>query len=340
MKKIYSLLCLVLLTTTSTFAQVEASGSTPVTGLRQGVSSAKTTGVKDTLTFHVDRSSSFTIYSVESGYLVGTGSDGLGSSYSEETGYYFDSIGDINVTDVFFWLARKQIVGPSDNIEARLYAVGPDSLPTTMLASGSANLAFLDTNVTVTLSTLAGFAHIPLIAGSTNVDAPFVVAVSYAGINDTIGIVSNVQGDGMGENRGVMLSTISFGGGWTKLANFWNIAGAPFDADPIIVPVVEYNTPVAIEDQVFHGKSFSFKPAFPSPASSTTTIEVTLREADALQLHVFDVTGRTLFDSGSLPLQAGVHSLVLPVSTWESGTYYYTVSTSKGRITSKFAVTH
>lgn len=339
MKKIYTILAMFSLAC-ALQAQMTVTGSEPVTALPGEASAAKTTGVRDTLNFHVERASSFTIYTTTSGYLLGTGSDGLGASYSEETGYYFDSVGDVTVNEIYFWMARKKIIGSPDFVEARLYEPGIDSLPTVMLANGSANMAFLDSSSTVTLSTLSGFALIPLSAGTLNVNAPFIVTIAYAGIDDTLGIVSNVQGDALGERRGLFLSTISFGGGWMHLADFWNIGGDPFDADPIIVPIVEFASTTAIEDQVFQGKNFSFRPASPNPAQTEATVNVELKEGDLLHLQVLDATGRTVYDNGSPALDAGTHTFVLPVEDWASGAYYYSVSTSKNSITSKLVVTH
>lgn len=292
---------------------------------------------RDTIWDYTTRATGYTIYGGgTNGYVFGLGSDGSGNVVSDEIAVHFDWSVPATVTEVYMWVGAKNVTPPSDVIGCKLYASQPDSLPGQLLALGNANMAFIDSTSTVTFNTFAGFNLFVFDQGTPDVTSDFLVGLSFAGNDDTLGLVSTVQGDGLNERRAKLLLSPQFGGTWISADDFWTIGGFPLNADPIIVPVLEL-APMAL-DEGFNQKNLHFMPAYPNPATDQTTLRYSLKTADNFQVSILDVTGRTVYDSGTKFETAGDHELTIDVSDWPQGKYFYTVRTDETSITSRFFV--
>ena len=341
MKRLYpflfSLFIAFSLTSNSLSAQtLEVSGAREMHATDGPATAEKVQMGRDTIWDYTDRATGYTIYGGANGYAFGLGSDGSGNVVSDEVAVHFDWSTPATVVEVYMWVGAKRVVPPSDIVSCKLYDALPDSLPGQLLALGQANMAFIDSSSTVTFGNFAGFNLFLFDQGNADVSADFLVALGYAGNDDTLGLVSSVQGDGLAQRRAKLLLAPLFGGTWISADDFWTIGGFPIDSDPIIVPVLELQATAL--DEGFNEKNLQFFPAYPNPAMTQTTLRYSLSESDNFQLTVMDANGRQVYDSGTRFELAGEHEMTLDVSGWAAGKYFYTVRTDQTSITSRFFV--
>lgn len=289
----------------------------------------------DTLDIFFDRAGGFNLRGVTNGgFVFGTNWDAQGVPITDATGVHFDSVGRVTVDEVFIWIASKSIFGAPDNVEIQLYsASNVDSLPQQLLGTGTANLAFVDSSSTV--NGLNGMARFSVANGNNEVDAPFIVALNYQGTDDTLGMVSNLSGDGLLERRCKQLinDSIPGGGVWASAEAIWQ---GLIDADPIIIPIVTCVPVTSGEEPVLGNEHMIVHPPSPSPVKDIARIEVELPEQSDLQVTVWDIKGRLLYKQRRDGLRAGNYSFNVDVSSLSAGVYYYTVHSEKAKFSSKF----
>jgi hypothetical protein len=325
MKKFYASL-LALSVGGALFAQHAVTGLSPVAAPTKVQSASKVTAV-DTITDYLDRATAYYILTAgSSGYVLGT------NGFTTETAqHYSDLGGSTTVTELMVYFVHKEIMGTADNVSGKVYDVGADSLPTTLVAFGSVNAADIDTS---------GFPTFIMMTSSTGPVAAggFAVSIEYTS-DDTIALLSSNPlpsgggPDGAGERR-CLQNTTSIG--WEQAADIWTIGGAAFDADAMILPIVDVG-PVGVDASI-DTKEFSLKGAFPNPAIDYTTIRYSLPEANTVSVVVFDVKGQVVARINNLEKAAGEHELVLNVSDFAAGKYYYQFNTANRSVTSKFVV--
>ncbi|MCB9234689.1 MAG: T9SS type A sorting domain-containing protein [Bacteroidia bacterium] len=337
MKNIY--LFLLLLFPLLTFAQHETQPGIlllPENGSLTS-SSAKTTACRDTLNKYQQRTDSFTIWNAGDGYTFGVGDNGNGARYTDATGIHFDSVGHISVEEIFIWIGAKKLIGSPDAIKIELYNAGPDSMPFNLVGFGTANMAFVNSSLSVNFLSMTGLAKFIISTGSKQVTSDFFISLNYTGVDDTFGIVTGIQGKGYGEKRTRQLLSLDFGASWVRISDFWNVGGNPLDTDIMLIPVVEC-VDVGTDPGVFSNEHFTVIPAYPNPAQTECNIRVELPKATQVQVLVFDANGKFLYDSGLEDRTPGVHDYLIDVSELPAATYYYQVRTSETQVASRFNV--
>jgi hypothetical protein len=70
---------------------------------------------------------------------------------------------------------------------------------------------------------------------------------------------------------------------------------------------------------------FNLSQNYPNPFNPTTQIQFQLAEATEVQLRVFDMTGRMVYDHGIQNRTAGTHFITFDASTLSSGLYVYQI---------------
>ena len=333
MKKVYALLLLALLGVGLYGQKFEVGESTELEFNRPEVTMGKTSAI-DTIETYLFRASSAIIYGVNPyGYIFGTSWSGVDTAITAETAMHYDAVAGARVTEVLFWAAYVNIAGSADDLTARVYQAGTDSMPLTQTGFGTVS------NSTLTPSTSFVYSSVPINTGTGDTGGnPFLVSLDYEGYtDDTIGIVSSNadSSDGAGERRAKQRLSAGFGGGWSSAAAIW-VGG--IDADAFIIPVID-DTPLSVDNPV-NSKGLSLLGNYPNPATSVSTIKFGLTEAEQVRVTVFDLTGRILFDSGDMELVAGEHEVSFDVSTLAAGNYYYNITTEKTKLTSKLNVVH
>lgn len=344
MKRLYTLILLLLVMPLAMRAQQTGvgprpvKGSTPVSVDESTGPMLKTTGDLDTMSQYFTNASGFTIYNAPGGYCFGTNYDGFGNANFDACGLHFDSVGNVTVNAVYGWFARKHIIGAPDVLKCELYTAAPDSSPNTLLGYGSVSMAFLDTNVSINFQTLLGFQVFQINQGSNEVNEDFFIAMNFTGFDDTLGLVSTVNGDGLQTKRCRLLLGSLLGGTWTRAWDFWQIGGAPIDADPVFFPVVEFPDSAASAGQAFSARNLKLWPVTPNPTVTAPTIRFELGHPDQVRLWVVDAAGRFVFDTGIVPAGKGLHEISLKGIDLAPGTYYYTALTGETHISSRFVV--
>lgn len=292
----------------------------------------KALGCVDTLDEYVVRAANqFTLQGASGGgYVFGNSNDGGGESYTTATAVHFDDLGPITVDEVFVWMGAKQIVGSPDLIRMEVYTTGIDSMPSTLIGFTNASLAFVDTATSgINFTTMSNLARFQIGVGSTQLTGDFAVSLNYESIDDTIGIVSTVSGAGMNEGRTKQFLGPNLGGIWLKANQIWT----GLDADVVFIPVT--TCVVSNDHNAFENQYFRVSPAYPNPAMNEVRIDIQLQNPTQMQVILWDVTGRVLYDSGMQAANAGTQDVLLDVSDIPAGSYYYTVRTSETQVTSK-----
>lgn len=326
MKKIYASL-IALAAGSFLFAQHAVTGLDQVSAPQMVLSSSKVTAV-DTITTYLDRATAYYILTAgSSGYVLGT------NGFTTETAEHYDDLGGTTtVTELMVYFVDKEIIGAADDLIGKVYDVGADSLPTTLVAFGSVSATDIDTS---------GFPTFIMMTSSTGPvsGGGFAVSVDYSGGDDSVAILSTnplTSGggpDGAGERR-CLQNTTSIG--WEQAADIWTIGGAAYDADALIMPIVDVG-PVAVNPSVTT-KEFTLKGAYPNPAVTYTNIRYTLPSDNTVSVKVFDTRGMVVASVNGLAKTAGEHEFTLDVSQFAAGNYYYQFSTENSSITSKFVV--
>lgn len=324
MKKFYAI-ALFVLTAMGAFAQKgEITGMVEKNIQQMPSISAKTTGVIDTLTDYIARSTNFYILTAgASGYVFGT------NNLTYETGMHYDAQGAAaTITELMVYFVHKNITGTTDIMTAGAYMVNQDSTPNgSAVATGTFSLDDVDT------TGLPTFIMLP--NGTGLVTGEFMVTINYdpTAFDDTLVILANnPTGDGAGERRAYQRTTQ----GWLAAADIWTFGGNPLDGDAIICPIVDV-VPVGIEDGITT-QGLTLKAHYPNPATDFVNIPYALDRTRTVSISVFDQTGRILADTGTLTKEAGDHQAVINVSNWAAGKYYFRVSSEGAQWTSRFVV--
>lgn len=291
----------------------------------------KSTGNKilsiDTLDQYYQRASGFYIYgSQDGGYVYGTGAfDNSGTliPISDATGCHYDAIGNASVNEILLWVAAKEVVGTADSVAVTIYSVNADT---------SANLSLGSINISINdLDTAGGnFTSVPI---SATVTSSFMVAMEYAGIDDTFGLVSSnpANGDGAGEKRARQLLTAPFGGIWEAVTDVYS---GQLDCDVIMIPIVDVTTGF----NHFETKAYTLKPVYPSPARDFITLDYNLKNSGNVNYVIRDSHGKRVLDGKFSNQSAGNSTREINISKMSAGNYYITFNSEDISITQKFTV--
>lgn len=295
----------------------------PVTNMQQTTihySGSQQVQVVDTITDYLDRATGFYNLSAgSSGYVLGTG-------ITTETAMHYDNLGTLRVTELMVYFAHKNEVGTPDMVTGHVYAAGADSMPTgSALGSGQVSVTTVDISGFPTFIPLSNYA--PQAGG-------FVVSVEYGNIDDTVSIMSTnptTQSggpDGAGERRCSQNTQL----GWLHAADIWTIASTAYNADALIIPIVDINSSTG--PAMIGGVSVS--QAYPSPALNNVAINLSSANTQDVAFNVYNSNGQIVHTANYTV--NGSQQINLDVTDWAAGNYYYTVATSEGTIGSKFQV--
>lgn len=296
----------------------------PVTNMQQTTiqySGSQQVQAIDTITDYLDRATAFyNLTAGSSGYVLGT------SAISTETGEHYDAVGTLRVTEIMAFFVAKEIMGNADMVTGNVYAAGADSLPTgNALGTGQVSVSSCDTSGLPTFIPISNYAA---------QGGGFVVTIAYGNIDDTVALFSTnpvAQSggpDGNGERRCCQNTQI----GWLHAADIWTIASVPYDADALIIPIVDIASSTG--PATLGGVSIS--QAFPSPALNNVAINLSSANAQDVAFNVYNSNGQIVHTANYTV--NGAQQINLDVTDWAAGNYYYTVATSEGTIGSKFQV--
>lgn len=115
--------------------------------------------------------------------------------------------------------------------------------------------------------------------------------------------------------------------------------GSPFTlTSPNAIMVrLQLEDPAASVNEVTENVTVSQN--FPNPFNGNTTVNYTLTSTDEVMVEITDVTGKVIEVINEGVRTAGSHAVVINSNKLAAGTYYYTVSTSNGKVTNAMNVT-
>jgi hypothetical protein len=318
------------------FAQplsVKMNNRQPSFQVRNGYSN-QLTSTTDTVDIYIMRATGGTFYqSQDGGYIFGTsyyydGSSGSFFPVTDETGLHYDGIGNATVTDILFWAGAKQITGSADDITGKIYSVGADSMPVTLLGSGTMSMTDVDTSLSA-----PAFTDLVINNGSANITSGFFVSLEYAGNDDTLGLVSTGAGDGMGEKRIRQKTSTAFGGVWNHLGDLYPL----LDVDLFFAPIVSLSG-VGINDH-FTLKDATMNAVYPSVTASDFHLDYTLSKNSVVSYYLFDLKGKKYFQTFGEEQSAGTYSRTFDVTGLAAGNYFLSVNINGKTVSQKIVVT-
>lgn len=308
---------------------VSLSAQQPVSAVAQrniatsGIGNPSVQNYFDTIDTYLLRATAFyTLTAGSSGYVLGSG------NVTTETGCHYSTVGNARVTELMIYCGVKTIIGNPDMLRGNVYDAGVDSMPTTSLASGQVSMSNVDT---------AGFPTFIPITNPVFHNGDFVVSVEYGSIDDSVMIMSTnpltTSGgpDGAGEKRVRQNTSL----GWLRAADIWTIGGNAYDADALILPIVEIQTGVG---NAISLNGFTLQAAWPSPATDAVNFNFGIASAQEVNLVVYNQLGQTVAEQNLGQLAAGKHTHQLNSTTLPAGNYYFVLTGETGRIGSKFTV--
>ncbi len=250
-------------------------------------------------------------------------------------GYENSSQLSFSISEVLVWFFEKYDAGNNGTFSVQVWGMDPNSAysydgtnwnqdsegPSGMIGSQDFTLSDVDTTTTFSSFTFSN----PVSISGTN----FAIAVDASGFitsGDTIGIVSDSDGDGM---------NYAF---HRKLQGPWMLTSSAFSIDnnaAIFAVVSDANVGIN-SNEYLNGLQMS---AFPNPAVENTTISFGLKKAfNNVTIEVIDSKGAIVSKINKGALAQGVYNEVIDLSNVAAGKYYYSIITNESRLTKKIMV--
>lgn len=326
----------------------------------QNKSQAKTS----TFSNYYDRTTSFEVpaYPVSTTanyyYLSSVGAAGL-------IGVEYDNSSTIQIDEFLVLFAAKVQKTGNRIYKAYLYNADANGLPSgspldsTIYNFSSVNAPLNpDSSALATINSAYNFTSISF-SSPVTVAGDFVAVVE---IDDTVSgnngndivylYTNNCNGDGNGEDRMCHYPVPNLqkltGGSvpmkWYTATNFWptlySLFNKIFDCEAIIIPIV-YGEVHTLSTNAVLGKvnGLNFLGHYPNPAMEQIKIMYELENKNsAVNLKIFDITGKTVYETNSIDPQVGKHYFDIDIRQFSSGNLYYTITTENSKITSRFTV--
>jgi hypothetical protein len=116
--------------------------------------------------------------------------------------------------------------------------------------------------------------------------------------------------------------------------------GLIYLADEVSFGVYSYAVPSAIQDFPTRGlpQNITLQAAYPNPFNASTTLSFTLTNAMAVELNLYDITGRLLKTLAARFYSAGNHALQFDGSGFSSGTYIVAMKSGPAKLSQKIVL--
>lgn len=188
-------------------------------------------------------------------------------------------------------------------------------------------------NVDQKYSRLSGYLKAAPLGG----DTLFIVVGMYKGEEDLVGIGVGFVKQDFADFNEFSVSIFYTGDDMPDQCIITFIAGtsdaSATEGSTFTIDDLSLSDIAAIDDlsPVFAGVG----EAYPSPANTYVHLPFELREPDEIEIAVFDISGRRVFQKPAQYFASGAHEVSLETSTFQSGTYIYSIIPSDGKIVSR-----
>ncbi len=322
MRKLYIILVLISFVSVS-FAQRQSVPSNKVFTADKAFFTNNSKAITDTIIpLPMSTASGYTIYgSANGGYICGT--NGYGD-YAKAQVFPVGTGEGYKVYGVLVWFAAKTIIGTANNVVCSINPLTGTATASTGNVPGPGATALL----TKTLSTNDVDTGTSMTFTAFMFDQQHTVLTDYAVVidvqntyDDTVGIVSTVEGDGWGME--LAMEKWNDGSWYTLTGAGWGSS----DFDMCIFPVVEMNT--GMEDVFVDGVKMN---SYPNPANESVAINYEIQKDANVTIYVTDMTGKQVIVSEEGAKQAGAHQSTIDVSNLASGNYMYIINAGSQRL--------
>jgi len=109
---------------------------------------------------------------------------------------------------------------------------------------------------------------------------------------------------------------------------------APLIESPISIPQFKLCSSTGIKENLFDSEL----EIFPNPFSSQTTLSITLKSKQTVQINIYDILGKNVKEVTNETLTSGKHQIVLNASELRSGIYFCDLKTDYSRIVNKIVI--
>lgn len=262
--------------------------------------------------------------------------------------YYYNPI---TIDSVFAILTHENNSGQYDKIYTEIVTLDASLKPTgTVLWS-----AVDSSNTTLSpggnyVGTGASFVLSQAPAFTTTNNQKIGFNIRYIGSKlDTFTIIGGAVDNGTGQGTDV---PSNYPNSWTRIPpNISGITknanigyGSPVGADGwfeaqnwSMWAYVTYNVTGVSENEFIKGVKIG--QSFPNPADKATRFFYELQKPTNVTFQVFDVNGRLVKEFNEGVKEAGKHTHIIDLASFNSGVYFYTIKTDATTITKRFVVT-
>lgn len=300
-------------------AQIEITSAVK---LKSPVFPLQTEKALDTITTYMDRASTYNTYSAGSyGFILGT------CNFISETAVHFSDVGVARVSEAFVYFSNKNIVNTPDTFNILVYSAGADSMPSTILTGAIVPVANVNTSG---LPVIVGFPSYAAQSGD------FLISVEYtSNVDDTLSLYSTNTSTFLGGPDGNMEKRVrqKAMGTWMRAYDIWTIGGLPYNADALIVPIVDIQSAGMQELG-----SFKFQAAYPCPANEAVNLDLELSNTSQLNIKIMDARGALIHEE--ILTGSGMQTFSFATDNLTNGQYYYILQSDSKTIGSKFQVQH
>ncbi|MEM1122994.1 MAG: T9SS type A sorting domain-containing protein, partial [Bacteroidota bacterium] len=231
--------------------------------------------------------------------------------------------------DVFFDFVS--IVNDGD-IFAKVYEIdaetgGPGELVGVSNAVKMSGVAVDDEFI---VPTVFSFSQIPVVQGEQ-----FFVSVDISDLYNTNDTLTIAMTD---EDCGVAGETWELFGDGQTWADYSSEASWGIPSNILIVAVVEADGLSSTKDLLVGGERIRLHDAYPNPAKDELIIDFELEMSTVVQIEIYNLDGQLIQQIDNNKLPAGKYQERISTADLAAGTYFYGITTEKGRLMNKFVV--
>jgi len=267
----------------------------------------------------------------DSGYTFGTQIFPVtGISIKEVAQKYNVGSSAATVSSVLVWTGVAS--GTTTAVSAKIYSENTTShAPNTAMGTSVAKTmaAYVTGNNSASGFTTFTFSTPVAVAANANFFASATIPAFGGADQDTLAILSTQIGCSSTDS----LSWIDLNVGWYSVKHLFQGQ----NADLMIFPVINITT-AGINDYVNHG-DLSIYAASPNPASSSININFSVAKPAAVEIQVYDITGKVVKTVKNNDVAVGKNAISIDVTNLEAGSYMYSINANGNRMFSKFIVT-
>ena len=260
---------------------------------------------------------------IDTGWLFGSNTWKI-----NEVAQKYSVTGTASVSDVIFIANTASSSGSTTKVISNIYSqnattkgpgnvLGTANKPLINISANSYNTITFTTAVVVDNSTFFASILSPPLGGATK---------------DSLALLTTAYGCTAADSLGWIKDSSHV---WHSMKTFFG--ASKYAVDFVIFPVVSVPNNLGINS--VSKENLSLLAAYPNPTNTSININFSLSEASKVDIEIYDLTGKLVASVKGMNLfTEGKHLIPVDVNSFESGSYFYSISTDKAKMFSKFSV--